>query len=307
MIMLILVSAVGALTYPMNKIVLAYVSPLVLVACRLTLAGILFLGYHANTTHTRHKSSWQDWVFAAHVAFFSFYAPYILEGWALQWMSSAKTAFLYSLLPAVTAVFSRIFFQEKITYRKLAGLLVSVVAVAPLVWESTPGQPDVFGPLSWPELAVLAAMLSFAYAWILMRKVIKSEDVSWVQVYGRSMLLAGVAAGLSAYAVGLMPQTRALISLMDARTLLIVLSMIGGLVLIGNVLGYILSYYVLRRYTATIFTFSGQITPLFAMLYAFLFLGEPITRTFLFSALCLCIGISIVYREEYRQGYFSVS
>lgn len=306
MIALVLLSAMVASTYTMAKLVLEFCPPITLTALRLFLSGMLFWGYHKYTKATIPAVIRSDYVLYIQVAFFAFYAPYILEFWALQYMSSAKTAFLYSLSPVVTAFLSFIFFHEKMTYKKGIGLLLSIIAVIPVLMSSAPHEGISFAYISLPEIAVLIAMMSFAYGWIVMRKAIKGRSFPIVFVNGVGMILAGIAAALTACVFELSGSAGVTMISMTASNWLTVIGGVTGLVLIGNVACYMLYGYLLRYYTATLLTFGEQSTPIFATLYGFLFLHEHVSHTFLLSMFCLVIGIFIVYQEELRQGYFEI-
>ena len=60
---------------------------------------------------------------------------------------------------------------------------------------------------------------------------------------------------------------------------------------------------MLRRYTATFLSFMGLLSPIFASLTGWLFLGEPISWVIFLSTGIVSIGLWIVYYAELKQGY----
>lgn len=306
MFVLVILSAMIASVYTFYKILLEFFPPISIIALRLLLSGIFFLLYHKYTKATIPAVIRSDYWLYFQITAFSFYIPYILECWALRYMTSSKTAFLYSVSPVITAFLSFIFFHEKMTYKKGLGLLLSIVAVIPVLVASAPREGGAVAFISLPEIAVLIAMLSLAYGWIVMRKAVKSRSFPIIFVNGIGMFVAGSVAAITTYFLEF-NTVLTNIRTIPINSWFVIAASAMGLILIGSIGAYLLYGYLLRYYTATLLTFGVQLTPLFATLYGFFLLHERISYTFFFSMTCLVIGILIVYREELRQGYFDVT
>ena len=144
MYLLFLLSAFSASTYTIGKVLLQYCPPVFLIGVRLVISGIIFLGYFWWRGERLPKLIKQDYWLFAQVSFFCFYFAYIMEFWSLQYMTSAKTAFLYSLSPAMAALFSYFAFHEKMTYKKALGLALSLIGSLPIIMAAAPGEGKSF-------------------------------------------------------------------------------------------------------------------------------------------------------------------
>ena len=76
-----------------------------------------------------------------------------------------------------------------------------------------------------------------------------------------------------------------------------------GMMLLYNVLCYNLYGFLLKRFTATFLSFMGLLSPIFASLSAWVFLGEPPSWQIFLATGIVSIGLFIVYRAELKQGY----
>ena len=74
------------------------------------------------------------------------------------------------------------------------------------------------------------------------------------------------------------------------------------LILIGNIICYNLYGKLLHCYSATILSFFGCITPLFGVLFGWLWLGETVSPWFYVTALLASVGLYIFYQEDLKEG-----
>jgi drug/metabolite transporter (DMT)-like permease len=72
---------------------------------------------------------------------------------------------------------------------------------------------------------------------------------------------------------------------------------------ISNILCYNLMGYVLTRFTATFVSFMGLLSPIFASLNSWVFIGEQPSLTIFASTAIVSIGLWIFYSAELKQGY----
>src|SRR5262249_4262771 len=114
------------------------------------------------------------------------YLTNIFEFWGLQYLTAAKACFIYSLSPFLAAIFSYFQFKEKITSRKLLGLIIGFVGFIPVLLNQT-GAEHLLGGisfLSWAEIALIAATATSVYGWILLRKLGKEDGMSPLMANG---------------------------------------------------------------------------------------------------------------------------
>lgn len=263
----------------------------------MVLAGLLLIGYQ----YLLHPQACK--LKKAHLlAFFmlglvSIYLSNIAEIWGLQYMSSAKACLIYSLSPFIAALFAYWFLHEKLNLKKWLGLCIGFVGVLPIFFTySAPlASPELFF-ISWPEVALIIAVLASVYGWISLKKIITDYHYSPILANGISMLLGGGLALLHSYLRG------------ESWTPLPVFKgQWGGflectlwMMLVSNIICYNLYGYLLKRFSATFMSLAGLVTPLFASLFGWYFLNETITWHFFASMILFSIGLLLFYQQELR-------
>lgn len=291
--------AVWSSVFTFGKMALVFSTPLFLTGSRMILGAALLLGYIALRKRSDFKMEKKQWFSLFLLGFFSIYLTNILEFWGLQYLSAAKTCFIYSLSPLFTALLSYVHFKEKINGKKWLGLGIGFVGILPVLFTQT-GSESLFGSdfLSMPTIAIMVAVLSSVYGWILLRVNLKNTSVSPLMANGTSMLFGGAIALIHSFfidswnplpiATGHTGHVMGIVMLMT---------------LLFNVLCYNLYGLMLRKYTATFLSFIGLLSPVFASLSGWLFLGEPLSWTILLSTGIVSSGLSLVYYAELKQGY----
>ena len=111
--------------------------PLILLAARFSLAGLLILGFSAFR-RDGSQFSWQfSWREAAMFAVLGIAnnALYLGLGYTgLKYVSAGLGGLIVSANPVFTAALAALFLGEAMTWRKLAGLLLGIAGVAFIVW-----------------------------------------------------------------------------------------------------------------------------------------------------------------------------
>lgn len=299
--LVIVMYATWSSVFSIGKIALAYCPPLFLTGARMTLAGILLLLFLACTKKLSLRLSGKQMLAVGALAFFCIYLTNILEFWGLQYLSAAKTCFIYSLSPFFAALLSYLHFKEKMTPAKWGGLLIGFTGFLPVLFYQTGSEElfNAFAFFSWPTLAIVGAALFSVYGWVVLRLVVKNESMSPLLANGISMFLGGLLAFVHSFLVedwsptpiapgGILPFFK--------WTIL--------MTFLFNILCYNLYGALLKRYTATFLSFVGLLSPVFASLNGWLFLGEPLSPAILISTAIVSFGLWIVYREELKQGYY---
>ncbi len=228
------------------------------------------------------------------LALFNIYLTNIFEFWGLKHLTSFKTCFIYSLSPFLSALLSYLVLKETLSAKKWAGLVLGFLAMGPILFMDSSVSESLSGHFflfSWAELSVLVAVFCGVYGWILLRQVVCSQNIPPLFANGFSMLLGGVMALVHSLLVERwdpIPVTEVLPFLQYFFILLV----------ISNLLAYNLYGYLLKRYTATFMSVAGAMTPLFAALFGWYFLGEEVTLAFYLSCGILFIGLSLFHQEE---------
>lgn len=264
------------------------------------LAGVLLLGFMAFKNRISFKLTMKQFLLICLLAVFSIYLTNALEFWSLQHLTAAKTCFIYSLSPFFSAFFSYLHFGEKLNGRKWLGMLIGFAGFIPvLAMQKGAGEMITsLSFLSWPELAMMGAALCTVYGWVILRLIVKDSTVSPMMANGASMLLGGLFALGHSYLVeswSPLPFSAGNFNAFLQGTLI--------MTLISNILCYNLYGLMLKRFTATFVSFMGLLSPIFASLNSWFFLGEQPSPIIFLSTGIVSLGLWLIYSAELRQGY----
>src|SRR5262245_58355366 len=136
-LLIVLLYALFAGTFSLGKVLLAYSPPIFLVGVRMFIAGLLLLTYQTVSGSLRFTFSKKHLLYYAQIILFTTYLPYIFRFFALQSMTSAKACLLYNLSPFVSYILSYFLFAEKVTYKKVIGLIIGFIGFVPSLFVST--------------------------------------------------------------------------------------------------------------------------------------------------------------------------
>lgn len=297
--LVVLLYALFASVFTVSKTGLQYAQPLFFVGSRMLIAGVLMLGYLAIFKPELLKFKKADLFRIFKLAAFNIYLTNMFEFWGLQYLTSFKTCFIYSLSPFLSALLSYWLFSERMNLKKWLGLAIGFLGFAPILLHETSAEESLTHVffLSWAEIAVMLAAVSSVYGWILLRQLVKENGLSPLTANGLSMCIGGLMATVHSFFTETwdpIPVTSAL-RFMECAALLI---------LISNLICYNLYGHLLKTFTATFMSFSGFTTPLFTALFGWLYLGEVVAIPFYISALIVFIGLLVFYQEELKDGYY---
>ena len=299
MISILFLYALCASSFTISKAVLEYSPPVFFVGVRMLVAGFLLLGF-LRVYGKRFFIAPRDWWLFLNIIFFHIYFAYIFDLWSLQYMTSFKSSFFFNLSPFITAIFSYFMFRELMTPKKLLGMIIGFIGFIPMILQQAPAEAawgELFG-FSWPEIGLLGAIVSSCLGWISMKKLLTHSNYSPIFVNGFGMVGGGLLALYTSYL------TESWIGSPVSEWLPFI-GLTGLIILVCNIVFYNLYGYLLKQYTATLLSFAGATTPLFAALFGTIFLGEVVTWHFFASTVIVGFGLYLFYQEELRQGYIT--
>jgi drug/metabolite transporter (DMT)-like permease len=189
MFLIILLYALFGTSFPISKTLLGFTDPIFLTGIRMFIAGSLLLIYQYCYAHHHFMFRWRNAWLYLQVVLFGIYLTYILRFQGLAVLTSAKTAFLFNMMPFFSAFYSYIFFREKLTKQQWAGLIIGFLGFIPILISSS-GPEKRLGELffiSKAELAVLAAVACQSYSWIIMRRLIREKSYAPSMINGMTM------------------------------------------------------------------------------------------------------------------------
>lgn len=290
-----------SLAFPIGKKLLEFSSPVFLTGSRMILGAIFLLGYIVIFQRkTIKKISKKGWLALIILGFFSIFITNILEFWSLQHLSSSKTCFLYSLSPFLTAILSYVHFKEKMTPKKWLGVLIGIIGMLPVLLISSGHNISIstIFSISLPEISMLFAVFFSVYGWIILRMLVKDNNLSPTIANGLSMLIGGGLSIFASYFIDVwspVPISQGMI--LPFSGILILLT------ILSNIICYNLYGFLLKKYTATILSFFGLLSPIFASIHGYFILGEPISPIIIASTGIVLFGLKLVYSEEIKLGY----
>jgi drug/metabolite transporter (DMT)-like permease len=260
--------------------------PLILLAARFSLAGVLILGLSALRRDS-WSLSWRDTLVFAILGVAN-NALYLGLGYTgLQTMSADLGGLIVSANPVFTAAFAALFLGEQLTSRKVTGLLLGLIGVGFIVWRRMSVGTDSLHGI----LFTLASLASIVAGTILF-KVLAPKGSLWIG-NGVQNLAAGIVlvpfAFTLADAGAIVPSAR-------------LLEAFAFLTLGGSILAYLLWFHVLKACGATAASAYHFLMPPLGVLFAWMVLGEHVEIRDLMGIVPVALGIYLVTRPAAAAG-----
>lgn len=296
--LVLLLFALFASLFTLSKTALGFSEPFFLIGSRMTAAGLLLLAHQWFFNRKMFGSfQWPHVLPVFTLGLVSIYITNIAEIWGMQYMSSAKACLIYSLSPFVAALFAYWMLQETLTWKKWIGLCIGFIGLGPILLTHTPAK-ELF-LISWAEISLVVAVFSSVYGWILLKKIIQEWRYTPMFANGLSMTVGGTLALLHSYLSG---EHWTPFPILKGHYQAF-LECAFWMLLISNVICYNLYGYLLKRFSATFMALAGLVTPLFASLFGWYFLGEMITWHFFAAMSLFSVGLALFYLEELTQDW----
>ena len=254
--------------------------PLILLAARFSLAGVLILGISALRRDS-WSLSWRDTIVFAIIGVAN-NALYLGLGYTgLQTVSAGLGALIVSANPVFTAAFAALFLGEQLTSRKVTGLLLGIIGVGFIVWHRMSVGTDSLHGI----LFTLASLASIVAGTILF-KVLGPKGSLWIG-NGVQNLAAGVV---------LLPVAFTLSDVGDIVPNARLLGAFAFLTLGGSILAYLLWFHLLKACGATAASAYHFLMPPLGVLFAWMVLGEHVEIRDLMGIVPVALGIYLVTR-----------
>lgn len=280
-----------------NKIILATLSPIFFVGIRMLIAGtILFAIAYAKGQSFNKLSIRRDALTLLFITICTTYLPSILKAYALKYMPSSKAAFFGTLDPFVTAFYTYMLFNEKLTLRKIIGMSLGCIGAFILLRSTTFTQeswPTIF-IFSFPEIAALLAVILGRYGWISIQLLLRQNKYTPLQINAITMFGSGVISLITSWFIDTdwnfqFPVTSWLL-LFAVYT-----------IIIGNVIALTLYATFLKYYSSIFLSLASFSVPLFVHFYGWVYLGEPLSFIFFLSLIFTFLGLYIFYSDKREQ------
>lgn len=299
-ILVMLMYATWSSVFPISKLALQSATPTFLTSARMLIAGFILLTFLFLKDRKSLKIGKRQILPLFAFSFFSIYLTNILEFWSMQYLSSVKGCFIYGLSPFLAIIFSYIHFKEKITKKKLIGMLIGFAGFVPVLMIQTGAENllSIFNFFSLPDLAMIGAAIFSIYGWVLLRVIVKNQTLSPIYANGYGMLFGGLASLIHSFFVDSWNP----IPVLPGKELTVLMQIIT-MTVISNIICYNLYGFMLRKFTATFLSFCGLFSPIFVSITSWFLLREQPSWMILFSTVVVLSGLFIIYQTEIQQGY----
>jgi drug/metabolite transporter (DMT)-like permease len=293
--LLLLLCILYGLFFTIGKIALQFSAPLFFTGIRMIIAGVILLTYYCFTYKSSLILTKKQWLYIFAVGLFGIYITNASEFWGLQYVSAGKSSLICCFYPIITAIISWILFSEKMTRKKIIGLLIGTLGFIPVFMGEKPIEDisGFIGGISYAEIALLGSAIATAIGWLIAREAIKFTHINIIVLNAISMLLGGIISLIHSY----YSEPWHPFPIYDRGNFLLSLIII---IISSNILSYNLHGYLLKKFTATYISFANLIDPIFASFFGWVFLGEVLNCNFWLSMICVGIGLSLYYRENLR-------
>ena len=263
-----------------GKIAVTDCPPLILLAVRFTLAGVLIFGISALRGETISLSRRDILVYALiGLANNALYLGFGYTG--LQTVSAGIGGLIVSANPVFTAILAALFLGETMTWRKATGLVLGVAGVTFIVWHRIS-----LGTDSWHGILFTLASLASIVTGTILFKLLAPKGSLWIG-NGIQNLSAGLA---------LTPLAFTLSSVGDIVPSFRLLGAFAFLVLCGSILAYLIWFHLLTVCGATAASAYHFLMPPLGMLFAWMVLGEHVAAGDLLGIVPVALGIYLVTR-----------
>jgi drug/metabolite transporter (DMT)-like permease len=274
-----------ASAFSVAKLAIADCPPLLVLTARFLIAAVVVLGAAALYRVPWNLSRRDIAIFA--LLGIANQAAYLgLSYVGIESISSGLAALVISANPVLTAVLAAVFLNERMTWRKVAGLLLGVGGVAFIVESRLAGGVEHPVGIAF----TIAALVSLVGGTILY-KTFAPRGGLWIG-NGVQSLSAGLATLPFAFSfenvADIMPSWRFLASL-------------AYLALFVSVFAYVIWFHLLNVSGATAASSYHFMMPPLGMLFGWLLLGEHVALSDLLGIVPVAIGIYLVTRPAQQR------
>lgn len=301
MIQIMLLYGLYAIVFIFTKEALLFSKPIFFTGSRMLTAGVCSYLFHRlwfRKIPFRSITPSQVWYIFL-LALFNVYLTNANEAWSLQFLSTGKVAFIYNLSPFFSLFFSRWMFGEKITWKKIVGLVIACAAITPLlINDSSADIVDTtvrIGFLSAAEIVMIIASAATALGWVLMKHLMDMRsDFNSYFLNGVSLTLGG----LMCFAQALSNEARPLVAPGHANNFIwyLIITMV-----LQNLVAYNFNAYLLRIHSATLVILFSFVMPIITAILGYFMLQEALNLQFFVCSAGVALGLLIFYQQELAE------
>ncbi len=292
MLLIALMYAFLASIFVLGKVALSYSPPAFLIGVRMLLGGSILLLFYRFALGHKTRVAFADWGLLLLISLFHIYLCLVPQFWALQYLAASKATLLSCMRPFLTALLAYGLYKERLSGWQCLGMVVSFVSLLPVVlFKQVPGELNGnLWSLSLPEVVLFGSILSGAYAWFLVRKLMR-EGYSLIFINGIAMVMGGAMAFAHGWFTdGFYP--------LAPGTLGPFMGYVMLLILVGNIIVFNAYAWLIQKFGITEVALFGFFSPVFGGFFGWLFLGEQITWHYGVSLAGIAYGLRLFFKKS---------
>ncbi len=292
MVEILLLYMVFGTSIPISKFLLSLAPPIFIPGVRMVIAGTLYTAFNVLKTVQWFHLLRQYWWYYLQMSII-IYLKYFLRYWGLSYMPATKMAFLLNLAPFIMAIFSYFAFKHVLTKKQWIGLLIGFIGFIPILLVSSK-QEILFGEffyISFPELAIMCAVVIHCYGMILTQRVVRDYKHPIALTNGIRALGGGLMALTTSYLIETQPVLQP-----DVFAFWVV-----ALVCISDIACH--SYYVhlTKRFSVTFLSFTDFLGPIFTAIYSWFLFNDRVDWHYFVSVAVVFAGLLLFYQDELQD------
>ena len=132
------------------------------------------------------------------IALLTMLLPSLFKAYALKYMLTSKASFFGSLDPFVTAVYAYFLLSERLSKKKILGIIIGFTGTLVFLYSHRPPASEqelmAWWVFSYPEIAALLAMAIGRLGWMFVQQLIRKERYTAPEVNGLLMTISGILA-----------------------------------------------------------------------------------------------------------------
>lgn len=280
-------SLIWGSTWLAIKIGLDYFSPFLFAGIRFLIGGaslvipLLLMG-------KRYPRERKAWVFMCRLGIFQIMIPYALVFWGEQYISSGLAAILFAMVPFFVAIIANFAIPgEQWSLVKFSGIVVSFIGLILIFLKDL----MIDSQSVWGGCAIVGAALSAAVANVIAKR--SGTYLNPLINVSVQLSLGGIV--LTVLSLVIEPHMRWSFALPAVGSMLF-------LSLFGSLLGFVGLYWLFTKMEVTKVSLITFITPVVAVMFGAVVLGEHFTLNILGGTILILTGVYLVTLRRTKNG-----
>lgn len=270
------------------KIGLAFLPPFIFAGLRFAAATLILIPF-VGLMHSRIPRVRGAWSLMLFLGVFQLTIPYGLVFWGEQYISSGLAAVLFAALPLFVSLFAHFGIDEKLTRTKAAGILSSFIGLIAIFWQDISMQNIATSTAFLGGMAVVASSASAGIANVVAKKHAERIDPAF-SVLIQSAVCTVALSALGFFLEGSMP----------LHFTIVAVGAVLYLGIVGSALAFVGLYWLFTKTKVTNASLLAFVTPILALLFGWLALGEVPSQNVSLGTLLILAGVYMTLKPTGR-------